>query len=183
MKKILIIFGILSLQFSYSQTINSSELLKEAYSYLSSGKYEKSIEVLKKAIKIDSLGNCGTGFDGVAQNELGYSYIRIGKFDKARDYLDKSIELNPQYPKPRLNKTFSYLMEKDFTKATDVLDKFIEEIPGHPMAHWQKGNILEAEGKVTEAILEYRKARAFNRKLNLLPKSIVDRIEEKLKNN
>ena len=51
------------------------------------------------------------------------------------------------------------------------------------MAYWQKGNILENEGKTKDALLEYRKALAFNRKLNFLPKELVDKMRQKLKNN
>lgn len=180
-----IIFFILLLisQFNFSQTDKSDLLYKEAYVCITNGNYEESIQLLTKAIELDSLGSCGTGINGKAQNELGYAYMRIQKFELSRELFNKSIKLNPRNPDPRINKVTSYLLEKNVDKAKTELDLFIKELPGYPLAYWQKGNILENEGKIKEAHLEYRKARAYDSQLKILPKPISDKIDEKLKNN
>ena len=170
-------------QFTFSQTEKPDGLYKEAYQCITNGNYDKAIRLLTKAIELDSLGNCGTGINGKAQNELGYANMRIQNFELSRDLFDKSIKLNPRNPDPRVNKVTSYLLEKDLEKAKIELDVFIKELPGYPLAYWQKGNILENEGKIKEALLEYRKARAFNRQLKILPEPIMKKIDEKLKNN
>lgn len=170
-------------QFIFSQSKKPDELYKEAYQCITNGDYNKSIQLLTKAIELDSLGNCGTGINGKAQNELGYANMRIQKFELSRELFDKSIGLNPRNPDPRVNKVTSYLLEKDLEKAKIELDVFIKELPGYPLAYWQKGNILENEGKIREAHLEYRKARAFDRQLKVLPESIMIKINEKLKNH
>lgn len=183
MRTIIFLILIFICQFTFSQTEKPDELYKEAYQCITNGNYNKSIRLLTKAIQLDSLGNCGTGINGKAQNELGYANMRIQKFKLSRELFDKSIELNPRNPDPRTNKVTSYLLEKDLEKAKIELDVFIKELPGYPLAYWQKGNILENEGKIKEANLEYRKARAFNRRLKILPESIMKKIDEKLKNN
>ena len=182
MKNLLLILGIILGQFSFSQ--NESELIyKEACLCITNGEYEKSIELLEKSIELDSLGNCETGYNGKAHNELGYAYMRIGKLNKSRHFFDQSIELYPLNLDPRMNKVASFILEKDLEKAKTYLDELIEKVPWYPMAYWQKGNILENEGKTKDALLEYRKALAFNRKLNFLPKELVDKMRQKLKNN
>ena len=182
--RILILFiGIFFCQFTFSQTDKPNLLYKKAYECITNKNYENSIQLLTKAIQLDSLGNCGTGVNGKAHNELGYAYMQIQNYELSRNFFDKSIELNARNPDPRMNKVTSYILEKELEKAKTELETFIKELPGYPMAYWQKGSILENEGKNNEALLEYRKARAFDRNLNLLPKPIVDKINEKLKNN
>ena len=183
MRILLLIIGIFICQLIFSQTDNPNLLYNEAYECITNGDYEKSIDLLKTAIVLDSLGNCETGVDGKAHNELGYAYMRTQNYELSRKFFDKSIQLSPRNPEPRMNKVASYILEKDLEKAKVELVIFIKELPGYPMAYWQKGNILENEGKIDEALLNYRKARASNRNLNILPKPIVEKINEKLKNN
>ena len=183
MRTLIFLILIFISQFTFSQTEKAYALYEEAYQCINNGKYNKSIKLLTKAIELDSLGNCGTGIDGKAQNELGYANMRIQNYTLSRDLFDLSIKLNPKNPDPRINKVASYILEKDFEKAKIELDIFIKELPGYPLAYWQKGNILENEGKIKQAHLEYRKARAFNRQLKILPESIMKEIDEKLKNN
>ncbi|WP_299681209.1 hypothetical protein [uncultured Dokdonia sp.] len=183
MKTILFFTLSLIFQFTFSQTEKSEELYKEAYLYITKGKYNNSIQLLSQAIVLDSLGNCGTGINGKAQNELGYANMRIQNFELSRDFFDKSIQLNPRNPDPRVNKVASYILENNIEKAKIELDLFIKELPGYPLAYWQKGNILENEGNIEQALFEYKKARAFNRQLNILPESIIKKLDEKLKNN
>jgi tetratricopeptide (TPR) repeat protein len=183
MRTIIFLILVFIYQVTFSQTDNPDKLYKEAYQYITNGNYNKSISLLTKAIALGSLGNCGTGINGKAQNELGYANMRIEKFELSRELFNKSIELNPRNLDPRINKVTSYLLEKDLEKAKIELDIFMKELPGYPLAYWQKGNILENEGKIKEAHLEYRKAIAFNRQLKILPESILKKINQKLKNN
>ena len=147
MRKIILFTLIFISQFAFSQTEKPDELYKEAYQCITNGDYDKSIRLLTKAIELDSLGNCGTGINGKAQNELGYANMRTQNFELSRDLFDKSIELNPRNPDPRVNKVTSYLLEKDLEKAKIELDVFIKELPGYPLAYWQKGTFWKTKEK------------------------------------
>jgi len=181
MNNILLITIVLFCQMIFSQAETPNALYKEAHQYITNGAYDKSISLLEKAIGLDSLGNCGTGVNGIAQNELGYAYLHTQKYELSRQFFDKSIELNPRNPDPRMNKATSYILEKDLTKAKTELDIFIKELPGYPLAYWQRGNILELEGKIKEALIDYRMAKVHNDNLNILPKPIVEKLNRKIK--
>jgi len=183
MRSITIFIFILMSQLIISQNEKPEKLYNKAYQFITNGNYNESIELLTKAIEIDSLGRCGTGINGKAQNELGYAYMRIQNFKLGRKFFDESINLNPRNPDPRINKVASYILQSNIKKAKAELLILIHEIPGYPLAHWQYGNLLENEGKIKEALMEYRKARAFNRKLNILPNNIVKEINQKLEEN
>lgn len=180
MNNVLLIIIVLFCQMTFSQTKTPNNLYKKAHQHITNGAYNKSINLLEKAIELDSLGNCGTGVNGIAQNELGYAYLRIQKYELSRQFFDKSISLNPKNPDPRMSKVTSYILEKNLTKAKIELDIFIEELPGYPFAYWQRGNILELEGKMKEALIDYRKTIVYNN-LNILPKPIVEKINSKIK--
>ncbi len=180
MNKVLLIIIVLFCQMTFSQTKTPNMIYKKAYQYITNGAYNKSIKLLESAIELDPLGNCGTGVNGKAQNELGYAYLRIHDYELSRQFFDKSINLNPKNPDPRMNKVASYILEKNLTKAKIELSIFIEELPGYPLAYWQRGNILELEGKIKEALIDYRMAIVHNNNLNILPKPIVEKINNKI---
>lgn len=101
----------------------------------------------------------------------------------ALHWLDKSIKVNPLYVKPRINKVMAYLTLKDVDNAIKSLDIFIKELPGRPEAYYQRGNIYEYLGEYKKAYRDYKTALYYNQNINVLPKSLVDKIEKyELKN-
>ncbi|WP_299765355.1 tetratricopeptide repeat protein [uncultured Dokdonia sp.] len=179
MKNILLILSICVTQISFTQT-SCKKLYTEAYRLITEGNYDKAVSKLEKALSIDTLGNCGTQFNGKVHNELGYAQMRLGNLELSRELFDKSIDLNPRNPDPRTNRAASYILENDFENALLALDEFINELPGYPLAYWQRGNIKENSGDIEAALIDYKQAKYHNSKVNLLPQPIIEQIENKL---
>ena len=146
--------------------------------FINENKLDLALNTFEKAIEMDS-----TGLNGIAHNEIGYVYLKKLDSANALSWFNKSIEINPKNPKPRQNKALTYLTFNDLDNAIKTLDKFVNEIPNWPTAYFQRGNIYEHLGRDEEAFRDYKTALYYNQELNVLPKEIVEKIEDfKIKN-
>lgn len=121
-------------------------------------RFEEAINTLWKAVDIDSSGNCGSGMNGAAFNELGYAYTRLFKKDSALLCLDRSIQFNPNHPKAYINKVFLLVNLKQREQALSTLDELSRRIPDFNAAKPLRGWLLQQTGKGPEARQEYQKA-------------------------
>jgi len=63
---------------------------EKGYNLIAIQRYSDAIEPLKKAVDIDSTGNCGAGINGFAYYLLSHAYGEIGDYKNARLYMDKA---------------------------------------------------------------------------------------------
>ena len=129
----------------------------KGYSLVGNHEFNKAIKPLKKAIKIDSTGNCGTGNNGMAYSELGYAYTRLGDFDNAIIYLDKAIEINKLVPEPYLSKSVILMQQGNNELALQTLDSLIKYIPEYAMAYVQRGFLYNSTKKYELALQDFNK--------------------------
>lgn len=129
----------------------------KGYSLVGNHEFNKAIKPLKKAIKIDSTGNCGTGKNGMAYSELGYAYTRLGDFDNAVIYLDKAIEINKLAPEPYLSKSVIQMQQGNNELALQTLGSLIKYIPEYAMAYVQRGFLYNSTKKHELALQDFNK--------------------------
>ncbi len=116
-------------------------------------KFSESVPYLLKAIEIDASGNCGSGINGTAYNELGYAYTRLNQYDSALHYLNLSIEANSLNPKPYLNQSVVYMQQKKFDDAIQSLEKFKIINPEFATIYAQLGFVYKAAKNKEKALL------------------------------
>jgi tetratricopeptide (TPR) repeat protein len=130
---------------------------EEAYSFVENNEFVKAINSYKKAIEIDSTGNCGTGTDGIAFGEIGYAYVSMGDFQNAITYLDKAIQLNKFAPEPYQTKSVLLMQEGKNELALKVLDSLIEFVPDYAMGYVQRGFLFNSKGEYKLALQDLNK--------------------------
>jgi tetratricopeptide (TPR) repeat protein len=153
------------------------------YSLNGNHEFAKAIEPLKRAIEIDTTGNCGTGKNGTAYGELAYSYTRLDDYNNAIINLNKAILLNGKIPEPYLNKAVLLLQHGQDEQAINTLDLLIENIPNYALAYVQRGFIYESIKKPEQALNNFKMF------LNLVKeqkqeknsKALVDKIKARIK--
>lgn len=139
------------------QQMKGKPYYDEGYSFVDNHEFEKAIKSYKKAIEIDSTGNCGTGTNGIAFGELGYTYTRMGDFKNAITYLDKAIGLNKFSPEPYLSKSVLLMQQGKNELALNVLDSLIEHISDYAMGYVQRGFLYNSTAKYELALQDFKK--------------------------
>jgi tetratricopeptide (TPR) repeat protein len=151
----LILMSFISMNSLKAQSMDkkkASSNYTKGYKLVSVRKFRDAIEVLQKAIKFDSTGECGSGKIGMAYAELGYSYLRLGDYENALKYLNKAIDLNPFNPWPMANKANVYLFAKDKEEAIKILNETIRFFPDFYFSYAQRGFFFQGERKYELAI-------------------------------
>jgi tetratricopeptide (TPR) repeat protein len=139
------------------QQMKAKPFYDQGYSFVDNYQFAKAIDAYKKAIEIDSTGNCGTGTDGIAFGELGYAYARLGDFQNAITYLDKAILLNKFAPDPYQTKSVLLMQQGKNDLALPVLDSLIEFVPDYAMGYVQRGFLYNSTGEYKLALHDLNK--------------------------
>jgi tetratricopeptide (TPR) repeat protein len=137
--------------------IKAKPYYDKGYYFVGNYEFEKAIKWFKKALKIDSSGNCRSGKDGLAFSELGYAYTRIDDFTNAISFLNKAIEINKFLPTPYLNKSVLFMRQGKNDLALNVLDLLIEFVPEYAMGYAQRGFLHKSMAKYELALQDFRK--------------------------
>lgn len=147
-----------------SRTVNYTDQQRDArphylagYKFVHFREFRKAIKPLKKAIEIDSTGNCTSGRNGMAHSELGYTYLRLKDYQNALLYLNQAIEINKLYSNPYLNKAVTLMEMGENEIAIETLNVGIELIPEGAMLYVQRGFLYEGIGKYDIALKDFYK--------------------------
>lgn len=119
----------------------------DGYTSVDKKDYPTAITNFKKAIEIDSTGQCGSERKGKAHGELGYAFLRNHDTIPALSYLKHSIRLDPTTVHPRQNLAFLYSSMKNNTAAIEELNKLLVIDTSYSMAYMQKAFIYRDEKK------------------------------------
>ncbi len=146
---------------AYSDELTETQLkarqdYKLGYSLIGRHNFKEAIPYLKKAIEIDTTGNCGSRKNGMAYSEIGYAYTRLGEFDNALPYLTKAIELNKYIPEPYLSLAIIQMQRGDKKKAEETLTTSIENIPNYAMSYVQRGYLYNSDKKYKLALNDFK---------------------------
>ena len=153
------------------------------YSLNGNHEFAKAIEPLKRAIEIDTTGNCGTGKNGTAYGELAYSYTRLDDYNNAIIYLDKAIQINGKIPEPYLNKAVLLSQHGQNEQAIKTLNLLTENIPNYAMAYVQRGFIYELIKQPEQALNDFKMFLDLvkEQKQEKNSKALIDKIKTRIK--
>ncbi|MFH0892853.1 MAG: hypothetical protein V2A54_00320 [Bacteroidota bacterium] len=137
------------------QQLKAKPYYDKGYSYIGNNEFNKAIKPLKKAIKIDSTGNCGTGKNGMAYSELGYAFSRLNDISNAFFYLDKTIEINKFVPEPYLSKSVILMKQGKNDLALKELDSCIKNNPEYALVYVQRAFLFSSIKNYELALQDY----------------------------
>jgi tetratricopeptide (TPR) repeat protein len=153
------------------------------YSLNGNHEFAKAIKPLKRAIEIDTTGDCGTGKNGTAYGELAYSYTRLDDYNNAIFYLDKAIQINGKIPEPYLNKAVLLSQHGQNEQAIKTLNLLTENIPNYALAYVQRGFIYESIKQTNQALNDFKMFLDLvkEQKQEKNSKALVDKIKTRIK--
>jgi tetratricopeptide (TPR) repeat protein len=102
-------------------------------SYFMSGKAEKSIEIFKKLIEVDSSAR--------SYAFLGLSYRNLGRFDEAKQQFDQGLKLDPKSSVCLFNLGYIAERQGDAATAETFLQKTVQSNPDFADALLELANI------------------------------------------
>jgi tetratricopeptide (TPR) repeat protein len=140
------------------QQLKAKESYDLGYSLNGNHEFKKAVKQLKKAIEIDSTGNCGTGKNGSAHGELGYAYTRLDDFENALFYLSKAIDLDKTSPQRYLNKSVLLMQHGKNDLALETLNSLITNIPDYVPGYVQRGFLYNSNQKYELALADFNKS-------------------------
>jgi tetratricopeptide (TPR) repeat protein len=158
------------------------EKAKEYYrlgdSMIDTGPFPAVIDNLRKAIELDSTGDCGIGLKGFVHGELGYAYLSNGDTTNALRFYDRSILLDPTCKNsyPRLHKAFVLWTQKKAEPAYKLNREVINKMPTCADAYAQRGFFYESDNKIDLAIKDFKVALELNSKEKRFPQAYIDRM-------
>jgi tetratricopeptide (TPR) repeat protein len=164
---------------SQEPVVDTDSLLESARNYFSDGLYEKALEIINKALKINQ------GLYS-AYDLRGSVLSALGRYNEAISNFDKSLEIKPDNHRALINKGITLIAIKDIEQARKVFQLVIQLNPSNPSGWYYRGIALRTEYKYKEAINSFEQAlrirpnylEALNAKESALAK-----IEEKKKKN
>ncbi len=115
------------------------------------GMYEKAIEELHEAQKLDP------GYIEV-HNNLAVCYDKIGMIKEAISELCEALRLNPEYPEAHSNLGNIHTKLGNYEEAIRELMEALRLKPDDPVAHNNLGHVYALIDKNDEAIKEFQKA-------------------------
>ena len=121
------------------------------------GNHSRAIELLKKAITINS--SISDTF-----SNLGNALIEIEDFASAVVCYDHSIALNANRPNDFCNRGIALLQLKQFNDSIESFNTAINLNPNLASAHLNLGNCLIQQGQFEQAIKSYEKSISLNSK-------------------
>ncbi|MDP2387020.1 MAG: hypothetical protein Q8M29_11650 [Bacteroidota bacterium] len=154
----------------------NQEMLDNADLCIKEGKIEDAFTILNEILMDDPLF-------GKAHNHLGYLYeTKIRDFTKAEEHYKLCVQYAPEYCAVYYNYAILLSTLKKYDELTLLLNK-AEQVAGinHSTIANEWAIMLEAQGKLDEAIVNYRKviAQTFDNKTVDIAMESVARCEKK----
>ena len=176
---------------AYLKAIEANPGYDEIYSnlgimYGETGRIPEAIEALSKSIKINPLSV-------PTRSYLAEMYVRKGEWEEASNQYREILELEPENSKAKANLSFvqaqmegkqpipvpieelellfekgeRYVKDRDWNKAEETYEKIVKIAPGNIKAQLYLGNIYFSQGKIEEAINQYKKIVEFSPTFNI----------------
>jgi predicted TPR repeat methyltransferase len=169
--------------------VNLPSLIKEAEKKYSSGKYKKSIELYKEALKIApqrvaTYIDCGNAFDadgdkkaaaehykkaiGLDENNitaisnLSGTLYELEDYEQSLQMCNRALEINPKYVMAIVNKANILDVTGSPKEAIKLYDRAIKIKPDYAIAYSNKGSVLYELDRYKEAIKACKKAVELN---------------------
>ncbi len=121
--------------------------------HLAGGDAKKAIAELTQAVR-------GDPSDPTIHNAIGLAYLMDRRIDLAIASFRKAIELDPTFSDAYNNLGSAYVQRLDYDRATDAFKQALAN-PAYltpQRAHLNLGNVYAAQGRLTDAIEEFKRA-------------------------
>jgi Flp pilus assembly protein TadD len=119
--------------------------------YMELGMDEDAVRYLEKAIDL-------LPYDFQSRNNLGIVYGRTNEFEKGINELETAMTLNPNDDAIKINLAILYERMNNYAKSEEILNYVISRDPKNGNLYFRKGLLLRKEGRIEEAISEYKKS-------------------------
>jgi tetratricopeptide (TPR) repeat protein len=134
-------------------------LANRGRSYTSEGAYDRALQDLDEAIRIDPKL-------AVAYNNRGWTYNNKHEYDRALIDLDEAIRLDPRLAVAYANRGVSYNNKHDYDRAIRDLDEAIRLLPTAANYYASRGSAYTAKGDYDTALRDLDEA------VRLAPRSV-----------
>ncbi len=122
------------------------------------GRYERSVELIRRAIERNVTS-------AAAHNNLGTALQNLGRFDEAVGCFDRAIALNPDYVEAHTSRGVCLERQKLFEQALAGYDRAIALKPDLAPLHFNRANVLGELRRLDEALAGYDAALRYDRTL------------------
>lgn len=127
--------------------------LMKSKTFLDSGKFEESIQVLSEVLEIEP-GN------KEAANRMAISYKNLEMWDKVVTWYNKLLLINPDEKETIIKDIITCQIEnKNLEEAQKILTPLYKETPDDYFVVWLQANIYLKSGKREDAYIELYKAK------------------------
>jgi predicted O-linked N-acetylglucosamine transferase (SPINDLY family) len=89
---------------------------------------------------------------------LGEWHLARNAFAQALTWLDTALAIDPNYYEVRVNRVAALIELRQMEQAHTEADQLVQDYPTRPEPYGNLGNVLFSEGKLKEAIEQYKKA-------------------------
>ena len=127
----------------------------KAYEYQKQKSYNKALEAISNALKIDPK-------NALALNRRGLILDDQGRSEEALEAYEKSTDADPLFSSPLFNKGNTLYNLKEYNKALEYFNNAIEANPTSSYYWRWKGHALDKLGKYDEGMKAYEKAIEIN---------------------
>lgn len=121
--------------------------------YFEGGNYRAAVPELAKAAELDPA-------NAEYQNALGMALMFNRRLDPAIKAFQEAVKIEPKFSSAKNNLASAYVMKGEFDKAMPLLKDVLDDplYPTPQFAHFNLARIYERQGKIEEAIDEYKLA-------------------------
>ena len=118
------------------------------FAYIDAGVYDKALEMLQKAIQIDTK-------DAMAYYNLSIALQKTGDLDKAIAMGRKSLEIDPKLHMAHYTLAGIYLEKGEYEEAAEAFKRFLSVFPYFPNVHHLLGVVYASQKQFDKAIAEF----------------------------
>ena len=130
---------------SYSENPEALKYFKDAEGYEERSKYEKAIELYKKAVAIDAQF-------AFAWDNMGLCYRKANNYDEAIKCYQKSLEVDPYGLMPLQNMAVAYEYKKDYVEAAKTYKRMADKYPDNPEGFFGAGRAFYLSGDYEKGV-------------------------------
>jgi len=121
--------------------------------YFRVGNFQEAVPEYAKAVELDPA-------EPIYRDAMGTALMYGNRLDMAIVQFEEALRLDPKFTESRNNLASAYLLKGDLARARAQLDEVLKDpfYATPQFAYYNLAKIYEREGKIDEAIWEYRRA-------------------------
>ncbi len=113
------------------------------------GKSDEVIRLCQSALQVDERNTR-------ALTLMGQAYMDLRNFKDALPWLQKAVDVQPKMTQNHLSLAACLIGLKEYEKGEQTLHTILDGNPKFPRAHYHLGLLYEEQGKLQEAVREYK---------------------------